>query len=318
MENCIWDYRDPYEWMTRVSKSTLPPVMISCAITGGIQGKEYNMNIPETIDEQVEAVYEAYQEGAVSAHIHVRNPDNVTQGSSNKDDYSRINELVRKRCPGMIVNNSTGGGPELTIEQKMACLFAETKPDLASLNPGPFMLKVVMKERKAPLIPPRPEVRGDIVIPITYSDVDKTVELMNEKGIKPEIELFHSGQFHVINDLIKQQMLTPPYLIQLVFGFQTSVYPTPANVLSLINELPGNSIYFCPGIGAFQLPMNVMSLITGGHVRVGLEDNVYYRKGELSISSAQQVARIRRIAEEMNRPVATTAQAREMIGLPPA
>lgn len=316
MNSCIWDYRDPYEWMARVAKSAMPPAMISVAITGGIQGKEYNPNIPESAEEQIEAACAAYQEGAVSVHIHARNPNNLSQQTDDKNVYSKINEEIRKRCPGMIINNSTGGSPELSIQQKLAGVFADCKPDMASLNPGPFMMNMHLKERKAPLSGPRPEWSGDVNIPVSYSDVYLAAKTMLEHDIKPEIEVFHPGHYHVIKDLIDKGLIKAPYVTQLVFGFQTSIYPTPWNVLNMINELPKDSIFFCPGIGPYQLPINMMALVMGGHVRVGLEDNVYYKKGELAKSSAQFVARIRRISEEMNRPIATPTQAREMLCLP--
>jgi 3-keto-5-aminohexanoate cleavage enzyme len=314
----VWDFRDPYEWMERTAKSEMPPLMISCALTGAIQGKEYNSHLPESIEEQIEATVEAYNEGAVSVHIHVRDSNNVTNGSMNKEDYNRVNSEIRKRCPGMIINNSTGGGPDRTVEEKLLCIFADCKPDMASLNPGPFQMKMSLRERKAPLSNPRELFSFDINIPITYGDVHNSAKLMMEQGVKPEIEVFHTGQYWVINDLIKEGHIEPPYVFQFVFGFQTSFYPTPWNALSVIQEAPKNSIFFYPGIGPYQLPMNMMGMLLGSHVRVGLEDNVYYRRGELSTGAAQQVARIRRIAEEMNRPLATVKQAREMLGLPPA
>jgi 3-keto-5-aminohexanoate cleavage enzyme len=120
----------------------------------------------------------------------------------------------------------------------------------------------------------------------------------------------------VLQDLIREGNVDPPYMVQYVMGFQTSSFPTPANVVSLVNELPPQSMFALIGVGPFQLPMNVMGIILGGHVRVGMEDNLYYNKGEKLKSNAQLVARVKRIAEEMNREVATVAQAREMLGLP--
>lgn len=312
-----WDYRNPYEWMELTAKSALPPMMIQCCITGSIQGKEYNKNIPETIEEQVEAIEAAYEAGATEVHIHVRNPENITSGTKNPDDFSRINAIVREKCPGIIINNSCGGGPDLTIKEKMAAIFAECKPDIVSLNPGPFMMDMTLKERNPPLPFPRPEIGGDVVIPIRYADVYETAQLCLEKGIKPAAEIFHPGQFWVLNDLISKGLLEAPYLMQFVFGFQTSIQPTPWNCLAMLEEAPPDSLCFFPGIGPYELPMNTMGTILGGHVRIGLEDNVYYRKGELAESTAQLVARAVRIAKELNRPVATCAQAREMCGLKP-
>ena len=110
-------------------------------------------------------------------------------------------------------------------------------------------------------------------------------------------------------------LVDPPYDFQFVMGFQTSSFPTPANLLGLVNELPPQSIFSVIGVGYFQIPMNVMGIMLGGHVRVGMEDNLYYAKGQKLKSNAELVARIVRIAKEMNREIATPAQAREMLGI---
>jgi len=308
----IWDYRNPYEWMQRVRKG-LPPLIISCAITGGVQGKEANENLPETPEEQAEHTREAYKAGASIVHVHARNPEVWWMTSANPDDYLRINTLIREKCPDIIINNTTGGGPELTTEQRMASIYAN--PELCSLNLGPFVLKVPMKERSEPLLHPRPALVYDRCIPNSYADIELYARTMKEHGVKPEMELYHPGMYWVVQDLIMEGLIEPPYDIQYVMGFQTSSFPTPANLLSLINELPPQSIFFAIGVGHYQLPMNVMAVMLGGHVRVGMEDNLYYRRGQKLENNAQLVARIARIANEMNREVATPAQAREMLGI---
>ncbi|HOI75667.1 MAG TPA: 3-keto-5-aminohexanoate cleavage protein [Syntrophales bacterium] len=317
-DSYIWDYRNPYEWMSRTVQAKFPPMIITCAITGGVQGKEMNENLPETAEEQADAVYEAYKAGAVSVHLHARVPGNQSLTTSDPADYSKINRLIRERCPDIIINNTTGGGPWLTTEQRMCCLFADPPPDMASLNLGPFMLKMPLKDRKEPLPNPRPGFLFDQCIPASYADVNLYAKTMKEKGIKPEIELYHPGQYWVLQDLLREGNLDPPYMVQFVMGFQTSSFPTPANLLGLINELPPQSMFAVIGVGPFQLAMNAMGILLGGHVRVGMEDNMYYRKGEKLKSNAQLVARVKRIALEMNREIATVAQAREMLGLPPA
>ena len=315
-EEYMWDYRNPYLWMERVMKSSLPPMMITCAITGGVGGKELNENLPESAEEQADQVYEAYKAGAVSVHIHARDPNNLSMTTKNKDDYSKANKLIRQRCPDIIINNTTGGGPWLSTEERMCCLYADPAPDMASLNLGPFVLKMPMKERKEPLSHPRGAFVFDACIPASYADINLYAKTMKEKGIRPEIELYHPGQYWVLQDLMMGGNIDPPYMVQFVMGFQTSSYPTPANVISLVNELPQNSMFSLIGVGPFQVSMNVLSIILGGHVRVGMEDNLYFKKGEKLKSNAQLVARIKRIAEEMNRSVATIAQARAMLGLP--
>lgn len=312
VEDYIWDFSSPYAWMEQVRKG-LPPLIISAAITGGVHGKEYCADLPETPEEQAEQTYEACQAGASIVHVHARNPECWWLTSSNTDDYLKINALIREKCPDIIINNTTGGGPELSTEERMASIYAN--PELCSLNLGPFVLKVQLRERKEPLPNPRPAMLFDRCIPASYADISMYAKEMKEKGVKPEMEMYHPGMYWVVQDLIMQGLIEPPYDIQFVMGFQTSSFPTPANLLSLVNELPPESIFFAIGVSYFQLPMNTMAIMLGGHVRVGLEDNVYYGKGRKMKSNAEAVARIARIAREMNREIATPQQAREMLGI---
>lgn len=314
-EDYIWDYRNPYEWMERVKKNSFPPMIIQVALTGGFQGKESNPNIPETAEEQADQVFEAYKAGASVVHVHARDPKNYGQMTSNPEDYSRVNKMIRERCPDIVINNTTGGSPTMKAEERMACLYADPKPDVASLNPGPFMINYQRPERPESIPHPREAALIDATMPITYGEVFSFAEKMKERGIKPEVELFHPGHYWVVRDLIKKNLMTPPYIIQLVMGFQTSIFPTPWNVLSCVQELPDNSVFLIPGVGAFELPMNAMAIILGGHVRVGLEDNYLYSRGELAKSNAQLVERAARMGRDMNREIATPAQAREMLGL---
>ena len=308
----IWDYKDVYEWMLKTRKG-MPPLIISCAITGGVQGKEAHENLPEMPEEQAEQTLGAYEAGASIVHVHARNPEVWWMTSSNPEDYLKINAQIRAKCPDIIINNTTGGGPEQTTEQRMASIYAN--PELCSLNLGPFVLKVPMKERGEPFPHPRPEMVYDRCVPNSYADISMYAQTMKEKGIKPEMELYHPGMYWVFNDLLMQGLLEAPYDIQFVMGFQTSSFPTPANLLGLVNELPKESIFFAIGVGPFQIPMNVMAIMLGGHVRVGMEDNLYYARGRKVKDNAELVARIVRIAKEMNREVATPAQAREMLGI---
>ena len=138
---------------------------------------------------------------------------------------------------------------------------------------------------------------------------------MKKRAIKPELETYHTGGIWVILDLIHNGKLEKPYWVQTVMGYQTSSWPTVDNVWHLLRELPADSLWLCSGIGPFQLPMTTLATLMGGHVRVGLEDNVYYRRGEKAKSNAQLVERAARVAHEMNREVATPRQARQMLGI---
>jgi 3-keto-5-aminohexanoate cleavage enzyme len=118
-----------------------------------------------------------------------------------------------------------------------------------------------------------------------------------------------------MNDLIANGLIEKPYWVQTVMGYQTSSFPTVENVVHLLREFPKDSLWLCSGIGIFQLPMTTLAVLMGGHVRVGMEDNIYYRKGEKLESNAQVVRRTVRIAHELNREIATPAQTRKMLGI---
>jgi len=287
--------------------------VICCAISGGIQGKEANPNLPETPEEQAEQTYEAYKAGASMVHAHVRDPKCWYNCSGDAKQYRLVNGMIREKCPDIIINNTTGGGPGMTPQERLCVLDA--KPEVATLNMGPDVFKMTLKERKAPLPHPRPERKLDGCTPIDYAEVTLFAKTMRDKGVKPEMELYQPGMYWIVEDLMAQKLIDPPYLFQFVMGYQTSFYATPQNVLSFIHELPANSVYEVAGLGQFQLPMTVLSILLGGHVRVGLEDNIYYKRGQLLKSNAEAVERIVRIARDMNREIATPAQARQIFGV---
>jgi len=309
----VWDYRDPYEWMRRARTTSFPPLIVCCAITGGIQGKEANPNLPETIEEQAQAAQEAYRAGASMVHTHVRDPQCLFNCSGDKEQYRKANALIRERCPEIIINNTTGGGPGMTAEERLCVL--EANPEVATLNMGPDVMMMTLKERRAPLPHPRPERKIEGVTPIDYAEVELFAREMKKRGIKPEMEVYQPGQFWTAWHVIEKDLVARPYLFQFVMGYQTSFYATPKNVINFIDELPAGSIYEVAGLGPYQLPMTSLSIILGGHVRVGLEDNVYHSRGRLLESNAEAVERVVRLAREMNRQIATPKQAREMLGL---
>ena len=130
-----WDFADSYQWMERVI--SLPPLIITAAINGGVQGKEAHSALPEKPEEIAQEAYEAYSAGASVVHIHGRDPANFTNCATDGDAYAEINALVRDRCPDLVINNTTGGGPTTTMAERIACL--EALPEMASLNLGPDM-----------------------------------------------------------------------------------------------------------------------------------------------------------------------------------
>lgn len=298
--------------MERV-RTGMPPLIICVACNGGIQGKEANEAIPETADEIAESVGGAYDAGASMVHIHARNSKDLTDGARDTETWRDVLRKVRQRCPEIIINATTGAGPGLTMEERKSSLFAG--PEVASLNLAPDMSKFKLKERKAPLPFPRPALEIDECIPFTYGQIHDFAAEMKQRGIKPELELYHPGCAWVVQSLIENNLLEKPYWMQTVMGYQTSSYPTVDGILQILKEFPPESLWLCSAIGPFQLPLTTLATLMGGHVRVGLEDNVYYARGQKAKSNAQLVERAVRIAHELNRPVATPAQTRAMLGL---
>jgi 3-keto-5-aminohexanoate cleavage enzyme len=306
-----WRYGDPYQYMERVGK--MPPAIICCACNGGVQGRESNPALPETADDIADSVEAAYRAGASMVHVHARQPQALTRPAVTTEVWLEVNRKIRERCPDIIINNTTGGGPGMTMEERLRCLDA--RPEVASLNLTPDMSKFRLKARPDSLPDSHPEIVYDDCIPFSYGLVSQFARAMQVRGIKPEMETYHTGGAWVVRDLIQQRLVEPPYWIQTVMGYQTSSWPTVDNVMQLIREFPDDALWLCSGIGPHQVPMTTLALLLGGHVRVGLEDNVYYRRGELATGNAQLVERAVRIAHELNREVASPAVARAMLGL---
>jgi len=164
---------------------------------------------------------------------------------------------------------------------------------------------------------PRPALEIDDCIPFTYGLVERFASEIRERGIRPEIEVYATGGNYVLAELIESGLLDPPYWVQTVMGYQAASFGTVDNVFHLVKEFPDpeHTVWLLSGMAHFQLPLTTLAILMGGNVRVGLEDNLYYRRGERA-TNAQLVARVSRIAEELNREIATPAEARRMLGIP--
>ncbi|MEM0240397.1 MAG: 3-keto-5-aminohexanoate cleavage protein [Candidatus Nezhaarchaeales archaeon] len=309
-----WNYNDMNEWIRRVRRGELPPLIITVAITGGVQGKEVNPYLPESPEEQAQQAYEAYKAGASIVHIHVRDPKtNYATPTADPAQIRLVNKKVRELCPDIIINNSTGIGLFTSLEERLKVLEAD--PEIASLNVGPVAWRTVLRKREPVRMQ---DVQVDLTWPpnFTWKEAEILAKRMLEKNIKPEFEVYQQGHFHVIYHLIENNLAKEPYIIQLVLGVPGGELPHYKNLINMMEHLPPNSFPFVIGIGPFQTYLTTMAIVMGLHVRVGLEDNVFYRRGELAKSNAQLVERVVRIANEVGRPVATPDEARKMLGLP--
>jgi len=309
-----WDYGSPREYLRLHEKFEMPPLIITCAITGGWQGKEANPNMPETPEEQAKAAFGAYEAGASVVHIHARDPKKgYAEPIGDKDIYHDINKRVRELCPDIIINNTTGGGPTMSIEERLQAAYA--KPEMCSLNMGTLTMRGVNKARKPPLTGRDQDEHIESVFKNTYSDTERFAKSMLDLNIKPEMETFNDGNWYLIQNLIDKQLLKPPYWVCLVLGMQGATQPTPWHLLNQTTFAPPDTMFNIIGIGVHQVPLTTLAMILGMHVRVGMEDNVYYARGAKVESNAQLVERAARIAKELNRPVATPTEAREMFGI---
>ncbi|WP_224449358.1 3-keto-5-aminohexanoate cleavage protein [Haloprofundus salilacus] len=268
------------------------PAVVTAALTGGVQGKEAHPNLPETPAEIAAAAATCEAAGASIVHLHARRESGERAFSTER--FQEVTDAVRDATDDIVIQHSTGGtgAPD---ELRAEPLRTDPAPEMASLDMGPLN-------------------RYDR---LTSENTRATVRMlhneMRERGIKPELEVFNDG--HLNESLaIVDELDSPPYF-NLIFGPGTLSVPHPRSLQTMVSHLPEDAEFNVLGFGRHQLPLTTMGMLLGGHVRVGLEDNIYYRKGELAESNAQFVERAVRIAGELGRPIATPAQAREILGL---
>ncbi len=271
------------------------PLIISAALTGSWPTKEQNPALPVTEEEIARAAVDAWRAGAAIVHLHVRNDEGKI--TCDPARYSKVRELIRAAGSDVIINMSTGGGAgQTTDDERMEPV--ELRPEIASFDCGSLNF-------------------GKTVFVNSPAFLDELASRMRRYDVMPEIECFEPG--HVANAvrLIDDGKLTPPYWFQFVLGVPGGSPGTIKQLLHMLEMLPPGSQWSACGIGRAQLPVGVAAMAIGGHVRTGLEDNLFYHKGLLADSNAQLVARLVRIASEMGRPVADPASARSILGLPP-
>lgn len=288
-------------------------LIVTVAPTGGMASKAQNPNLPTQPEEIAESVYRSFKEGASVAALHARRPDD--QATCNADIYRNINARIRAKCD-IVINNSTGGGSsgDMLIARADGLYESDFEERLKGCEAGAEMATFDGMTFV--------DVHGgkEILVVTPPSRCETLVKRMIDRGIKPEWEVFAPN--HILQDvtrLIQKGYDKPPYYINMVLGadkgFQGAM-PYSHDVLNaMIAALPPQSIFCVSAIGPAQLPATTQAMLLGGHVRVGLEDNNYYAKGQLA-TNEQLVARTVRIATELGIQVATPGEARDILGLP--
>lgn len=270
------------------------PLIITAAITGAETTKEMNPNLPVTPDEQARAAAECVEAGAAVIHLHVRGRDG--KASQALSDFKASIDAIRKACsPQPVIQISTGGAVGAPIKERVRPIV-ELKPEMASLNIGSLNF-------------------GDDVFINHPLDVKKLARRMQELKVVPEVEVYDAGHIDIARRLLKDGLLKHPVHYQFVLGVPGGLSGEARNLTFMADSIDREDGFAVAGVGRYQLPLAAMAVIMGGHVRVGFEDNVYYHKGVLAKSNAELVARVRRIAQEFNRPVATPDEARGLLGI---
>jgi 3-keto-5-aminohexanoate cleavage enzyme len=284
------------------------PVIISCSISGVIANRDQCPAIPYTPEEYAAEARRAVDEGASQIHIHARKPDGTP--SWDIEDFKAITEAILAEVGDVIVNYSTGA-IGMPLEKRIEYL-RELRPDVAALNMSSMNYAKYSRRRK--------DFVFKAVFENSFDTIIEFLTAMKELGIKPEHECFDAGHVANLDPLIDMGLLEPPLQISLVMGVTGGIRPTPRNVTLMSDQIPsgpeGDNQWQVIGISRDQWKLLASSLVLGGNVRAGVEDNLYLPNGEMCRSNGDLIAKTRQMAEDIGRRPASVAEARELLGVP--
>ncbi|MDX9917586.1 MAG: 3-keto-5-aminohexanoate cleavage protein [Gudongella sp.] len=268
-------------------------LIITAAISGAEVTKENNPNVPYTIEEIGREAESAYKAGASIIHLHVREDDGTPTQS--KERFKLAIDEIKRRCPDVIIQPSTGGAVGMTDEERLQP--TELFPEMATLDCGTL------------------NFGGDEIFVNTENTIKNFGKIMIERDIKPEIEVFDKGMIDYALSFHKQGFIKAPMHFDFVLGVQMAA--TARDLAFMVDSIPPGSTWTAAGMGRFQFQIAALTIVMGGHVRVGFEDNTYIEKGVLAKSNGELVEKVVRLAKELGREIATPAEAREILGLKP-
>ncbi len=280
-----------------------PPCIITCAITGATS-RQMNSNVPITPTEQARAIERAFQAGARVAHVHPREDDGSE--SHRPERYQEVLYEIKSRCPEIIVEISTRAtsiedgidrGSCVELTPKLWGNDDRLKPDLVSLNTGTLNLR-------------------DRIFLNSPLDIELQARRIYNAGIVPELDVFEIGQMENAFELVRKGVLQKPINFLFVLG-SGGISAAPANLLHFVRSLPPGTHWTGLGAGRYNFPIASLAIHLGGHVRTGLEDTTYIRKGIKAKSNAQLVEQMAQLCELYGRPIATPQEARQLLGLAP-
>jgi len=272
----------------------MKPLIITAAITGAETTKDMNPALPVTPKEQAEEARKCVEAGASVIHLHVK--DKSGAPSQSLEDFRSAIDAIRSACnPQPIIQISTGGAVGEPMENRIRPIV-ELKPEMASLNIASMNF-------------------GDDIFLNHPNDVKELAKIMMDLGVIPEVEVYDAGNIGIAEKLLKLGLLNHPVHYQFVLGVPGGLSGEPKNLIFMRDLISDMDSWAVAGIGRYELPVAVMAIAMGGSVRVGFEDNVYYKKGVLANSNAQLVERINKISAMSGRKTAKPDEARRIIGL---
>jgi 3-keto-5-aminohexanoate cleavage enzyme len=284
------------------------PVIISCSISGAVANRDQCPAIPYTPEEYAAEARRIVEEGGSQIHIHARTPDGTP--SYEIEDFRAITEAIRAEVDDVIINYSTGA-IGIPIEKRTAYL-RELRPDVAALNMSSMNYAKYSKRRK--------DFVFKAVFENSFDTIIEFLTVMRELGIKPEHECFDAGHVANLDPLLDMELLAEPLQISLVMGVNGGIRPNARNVALMSEQIPGGpegpNQWQVIGISREQWKLLGASLVMGGNVRAGLEDNFYLPNGEMAKSNGELIAKARQMAEDVGRRAASVAEARELLGVP--
>ncbi len=282
--------------------------IITCAVTGSLTRPQDNPNLPITPAQIAASALDAAEAGAAILHLHVRHPDG--RPSMELEHYRELVDLIRKKNSDVILNITTGPGGRFQP--------GDDDPKIA----GPRTNLVTVERRVAHILALRPEICtldlntmtfGQEVVINTPPYVTRMAEMIYDCGVRPEFELFDSGDINLLNDLLAKGVFRAPALANLVLGVKYGFNATPATMMYAQNMLPRGAMWTGFGIGRSAFPMLMQAYLLGGHVRIGMEDTIRYSRTDLVKSNAELVERARWLIEKMGGAIASPGAARKLL-----
>jgi uncharacterized protein (DUF849 family) len=294
-------------------------VIITCAVTGSIHTPSMSPHLPITADQIAAEAIAAAEAGAAMLHLHARDP--ITgKPDQNPDLFAAFLPRI-KQSTNAILNITTGGGLGMTLDQRLAPT-KRFKPEVCSMNMGSMNFNISaaggkITDWKFDWEKPYLEMTKDLIMSNTFAQMERAMLELGEDGTRYEFECYDTSHLYNLAHFVDRGIIKPPFFIQGVFGILGGMGPDPENVMflkSTADRLFGDDYLFSAlAAGKHQMRLVTLSALLGGSVRVGLEDSLYAGKGQMATSNAVQVAKIRRIVEELSLEVATPDEARALM-----